>query len=187
MTDRRCVKEMIKLFFPYKKRLVCILLSMILSSIISIVIPIISQNIVDLGFVQKDIDIVVKLSLVLLCLYSINILIDIGKEKSRLKLSADFTEKLNKDFFSHIINIKADCLENKNSTEILTQAEIDVSAIASLADEKIFYVLTKILSMIGGFVGLCVISKELAIMVLIFIPIKAVLISKLSKKKRRKV
>lgn len=186
MTDGKCVKEMIKLFFPYKKRLVCILLSMILSSIISIVIPIISQNIVDLGFVQKDINIVVKLSIVLLCLYSINILIDIGKEKNRLKLSADFTEKLNKDFFSHIINIKADCLENKNSTEILTQAEIDVSAIASLADEKIFYVLTKILSMIGGFVGLCVISKELAIMVLTFIPIKAVLISKLSKKRGEK-
>lgn len=58
MTDGKCVKEMIKLFFPYKKRLVCILLSMILSSIISIVIPIISQNIVDLGFVQKDINIV---------------------------------------------------------------------------------------------------------------------------------
>lgn len=77
-------------------------------------------------------------------------------------------------------------MENKNSTEILTQAEIDVSAIASLADERIFYVLTKLLSMIGGFIGLCVISKELAIMVLAFIPIKAILISKLSKKRKEK-
>ena len=186
MTDKQCVKEMVKLFFPYKKRLVCILLCMILSSIISIVIPIISQKIVDLGFIQENINIVIELSLFLLGLYGINILIDIFKEKNRLKLSADFTEKLNKDFFSHIINIKADSMENKNSTEILTQAEIDVSAIASLADERIFYVLTKLLSMIGGFIGLCVISKELAIMVLIFIPIKAVLISTLSKKRREK-
>ena len=45
MTDKKCIKEMIKLFFPYKKRLVCILLCMILSSIISIVIPILSQSI----------------------------------------------------------------------------------------------------------------------------------------------
>ena len=179
MTDKQCVKEMVKLFFPYKKRLVCILLCMILSSIISIVIPIISQKIVDLGFIQENINIVIELSLFLLGLYGINILIDIFKEKNRLKLSADFTEKLNKDFFSHIINIKADSMENKNSTEILTQAEIDVSAIASLADERIFYVLTKLLSMIGGFIGLCVISKELAIMVLIFIPIKLPRIKKL--------
>lgn len=186
MTDKKCIKEMIKLFFPYKKRLVCILLCMILSSIISIVIPILSQRIVDLGFIQKNINIVVTLSLLLFCLYGMNILIDIFKEKNRLKLSADFTEKLNKDFFGHIINIKADSMENKNSTEILTQAEIDVSAIASLADERIFYVLTKLLSMIGGFIGLCVISKELAIMVLAFIPIKAILISKLSKKRKEK-
>lgn len=186
MTDKECVKEMIKLFFPYKKRLVCILLCMFLSSIISIIIPLISQKIVDLGFIQENINIVVELSLILLFLYGINILVDIIKEKNRLKLSANFTEKLNKDFFSHIINIKADCMENKNSTEILTQAEIDVSAIASLADERIFYALTKLLSMIGGFIGLCVISKELAIMVLIFIPIKAFFISKLSKKRRNK-
>ena len=177
---------MIKLFFPYKKKLSCILLCMIISSIISIVIPIVSQKIVDLGFIQRDINIVVTLSLFMLCLYGGNILIDILKEKNRLKLSADFTEKLNKDFFGHIINIKADVMENKNSTEILTQAEIDVSAIASLADERIFYVLTKLLSMLGGFIGLCVISKELAVMVLAFIPIKAIFISKLSRKRREK-
>lgn len=186
MSDKKCIKEMIKLFFPYKKKLACILLCMIVSSIISIVIPIISQKIVDLGFIQEDINIVVTLSLSLLCLYGLNIVIDILKEKNRLKLSADFTEKLNKDFFGHIINIKTDIMENKNSTEILTQAEIDVSAIASLADERIFYVLTKLLSMIGGFIGLCVISKELAVMVLIFIPIKAMLISKLSRKRKEK-
>lgn len=186
MTDKKCIKEMIKLFFPYKKNLVRILLCMVLSSIISSVIPLTSQKIVDLGFIQKDINVVVKLSLILLCLYGITILVDLVKEKSRLKLSADFTEKLNRDFFSHIINIKAGCMENKNSTEILTQAEIDVSAIASLADNRIFYVLTKLLSMIGGFIGLCVISKELALMVLIFIPIKAAIISKLSGKRRKK-
>ncbi len=186
MTDKTCIKEMIKLFFPYKKRLVYILICMILSSIINVVIPIASQKIVDLGFIQKEIDVVVELSLTLLCLYVINILIDIVKEKSRLKLSAEFTEKLNKDFFRHIINIKADCIENKNSTEILTQAEMDVSAIASLADERIFYVITKLLGMLGGFIGLCVISKQLAIMVLIFIPLKAVIIAGLSKERRKR-
>lgn len=186
MSDKKCIKEMIKLFFPYKKKLLCILLCMIASSIISIVNPIISQKIVDLGFIQKDVNMVVTLSVFLLGLYGLNIIIDILKEKNRLKLSADFTEKLNKDFFGHIINIKADVMENKNSAEILTQAETDVSAIASLTDERIFYVLTKLLSMVGGFIGLCVISKELAVMVLFFIPIKAVLISKLSRKRREK-
>lgn len=159
---------------------------MIASSIISIVNPIISQKIVDLGFIQEDVNMVVTLSVFLLGLYGLNIIIDILKEKNRLKLSADFTEKLNKDFFGHIINIKADVMENKNSAEILTQAETDVSAIASLTDERIFYVFTKLLSMVGGFIGLCVISKELAVMVLFFIPIKAVLISKLSRKRREK-
>lgn len=106
MTDKKCIKEMIKLFFPYKKRLVCILLCMILSSIISIVIPIISQKIVDLGFIQENINIVVTLSLFLLCLYGMNILIDIFKEKNRLKLSADFTEKLNKDFLVILLTLK---------------------------------------------------------------------------------
>lgn len=53
MTDKTCIKEMIKLFFPYKKRLVYILICMILSSIINVVIPIASQKIVDLGFIQK--------------------------------------------------------------------------------------------------------------------------------------
>lgn len=61
MSDKKCIKEMIKLFYPYKKKLLCILLCMIASSIISIVNPIISQKIVDLGFIQEDVNMVVTL------------------------------------------------------------------------------------------------------------------------------
>ena len=93
MSDKKCIKEMIKLFYPYKKKLLCILLCMIASSIISIVNPIISQKIVDLGFIQEDVNMVVTLSVFLLGLYGLNIIIDLLKEKNRLKLSADFTEK----------------------------------------------------------------------------------------------
>lgn len=85
MSDKKCIKEMIKLFYPYKKKLLCILLCMIASSIISIVNPIISQKIVDLGFIQEDVNMVVTLSVFLLGLYGLNIIIDILKEKNRLK------------------------------------------------------------------------------------------------------
>ena len=44
---------------------------MIASSIISIVNPIISQKIVDLGFIQEDVNMVVTLSVFLLGLYGL--------------------------------------------------------------------------------------------------------------------
>lgn len=87
MSDKKCIKEMIKLFYPYKKKLLCILLCMIASSIISIVNPIISQKIVDLGFIQEDVNMVVTLSVFLLGLYGLNIIIDILKEKNRLNVN----------------------------------------------------------------------------------------------------
>lgn len=170
MTDKECVQKLFKMILPYKGKLIIILICMIVSSIISMIIPMLSKDIMDKGFINKNVNIVVELSIVMLFCYLLNEFIDIMKEKSRLRLSAGFTQKLNLDFFKHLINIKSEYLEDKNNSEILSQIEMDVSAIASLADEKIFYALTKSLSMAGGFIGLCILSIPLALVVVMFIP-----------------
>lgn len=186
MTDKECIKKLIKLFNPYKKRLIMIIICMVLSSIISILIPIISKNIMDKGFIEKDILVVTKLSAIMIILYIVSNLIEIIKEKKRLMLSAEFTKSLNFDFVKHLLNLKLKYLEDKNNTEILSQIDVDVSSISSLADGKIFYALTKVLSMLGGFTGLFVLSYELALVVIFFIPIKFAVTKKLSKKRKKK-
>lgn len=184
--DKECIIKLIKMFFEYKKIIVKIFFCMICSSGVSMVIPLINKYIMDEGFLKKDITFLCKLVLILLFVYILGAIIEIVKEQERVALSAKFTTNLNLNFYKHLLSIKEEFLQNRNASEIIAQAEIDASMIASLTDEKIFYALTKLLSMIGGFIGLCIINVYLAIVVVTFIPIKLLIIKKMSEMREKK-
>lgn len=62
---------------------------------------------------------------------------------------------------------------------------MDISSISSIADERLFFVLTKLFSMAGGMIGLFIIDFKLTLLVIGFIPVK-LLITRHYIKKRKK-
>lgn len=109
----------------------------------------------------------------------------IVQEKNRLLISNEIENTLNKNAFIHLIKLKIDYYNNKNMTDIINALNVDIQNILIIAEESTFYIISQILNMIGGVVGLLVISKKLSLLVICFIPLKIVASKKMSKKNQQ--
>ena len=77
--------------------------------------------------------------------------------------------------FKHLMKIKADYFSNKNYAEILNNINVDIGNMTSIADDSVFFVITQAFSMVGGIIGLFILDYKMTIMVLLFIPTKAII------------
>ena len=73
------------------------------------------------------------------------------------------------------MRIKANYFSSKNYAEILNNINIDIGNMTSVADEGVFFVVTQAFSMVGGIIGLFILDYRMTLMVLLFIPVKAVI------------
>lgn len=83
------------------------------------------------------------------------------------------------------MRIKANYFSSKNYAEILNNINIDIGNMTSVADEGVFFVVTQVFSMVGGIIGLFILDYRMTLMVLLFIPVKAVIMKHFAKKRKR--
>ena len=83
------------------------------------------------------------------------------------------------------MRIKANYFSSKNYAEILNNINIDIGNMTSVADEGVFFVVTQPFSMVGGIIGLFILDYRMTLMVLLFIPVKAVIMKHFAKKRKR--
>ena len=129
MTDKEAVFRLLKLGKGNTKKIILIILFLIISSLISLVLPLISKNIMDNGFLKHNYDLIVYLAILILVLAIIDNSIDLWKEVLRTKIKADITYKLFNKAFSHIEKIKISELNKTSNTEILNNLHSDISNI----------------------------------------------------------
>jgi len=71
-----------------------------------------------------------------------------------------------------------------NYAEILNNVNMDISKMTSVADSSVFFVITQAFSMVGGVIGLFIIDYRMTILVLIFIPVKCIVMKHFAKKQK---
>lgn len=185
MNNKIIIYDLIKLLFIRKKSLIAIFLCMLITALISVSIPLISQSIMDYGFITKNFYIIVQFTILIFTLHLCECFLKIVQEKNRLLISNEIENTLNKNAFIHLIKLKIDYYNNKNMTDIINALNVDIQNILIIAEESTFYIISQILNMIGGVVGLLVISKKLSLLVICFIPLKIVASKKMSKKNQQ--
>lgn len=107
----------------------------------------------DDGFIGGNKSLLIKLVLITLVIYGVNSLIDIIKEKKRVDISAKIQYSLSEQSFSHLMKLRISYFNNTNYAEILNNVNMDISQMASIADNSVF-VVTQAFSMVGGIIGL---------------------------------
>lgn len=172
MKKREIEKKLISILDPYKTKLIIIFLCLILMSIMSLCIPLISKVIMDEGFLEKNHNIFIRCIIYLLLIYLSTFALEMIKEKIRIGIKIDIGVRLNKIVFKHIEKIYIQYLTDNNNAELLNRIDKDIETITSIADSQIFSSVTKFLNIIGGTIGLFIISPRLAIIILFFVPLK---------------
>lgn len=185
MSNREAVRKLLALLKDYIKIISIIFLCLLISTVLNLCVPLLSRRIMDDGFIGGNKELLIKLVLCSLMVYLVISVIDIIKEKNRINISAKIQYSLSEQAFSHLMKMKASYFNNKNYAEILNNINVDIGNMTSIADEGVFFVVTQAFSMTGGVIGLFILNWRMTILVLLFIPIKYVVMKKFAKQRKK--
>ena len=185
MSNREAVRKLLALLKDYTKIISIISGCLLISTVLNLCVPLLSRRIMDDGFIGGNKELLIKLGLCSLMVYLVISVIDIIKEKNRINISAKIQYSLSEQAFSHLMKMKASYFNNKNYAEILNNINVDIGNMTSIADEGVFFVVTQAFSMTGGVIGLFILNWRMTILVLLFIPIKYVVMKKFAKQRKK--
>lgn len=185
MSNREAVRKLLALLKDYTKIISIIFGCLLISTVLNLCVPLLSRRIMDDGFIGGNKELLIKLVLCSLMVYLVISVIDIIKEKNRINISAKIQYSLSEQAFSHLMKMKASYFNNKNYAEILSNINVDIGNMTSIADEGVFFVVTQAFSMTGGVIGLFILNWRMTILVLLFIPIKYVVMKKFAKQRKK--
>ena len=185
MSNKEAVRRLLLLLGKYKKTIVVIVGCLLVSTGLNLCVPLISRRIMDDGFIGGNKKLLIELVLVSMVIYTINSLIDLIKEKKRVDISAKIQYFLSEQSFSHLIILRVNYFNNTNYSETLNNINMDINQMTSVADSSVFFVITQAFSMTGGIIGLFIIDFRMTILVLLFIPIKCVVMKYFAKKQKQ--
>lgn len=185
MSNKEAVRRLLLLLDKYKKTIVVIVGCLLVSTGLNLCVPLISRRIMDDGFIGGNKKLLIELVLVSMVIYTINSLIDLIKEKKRVDISAKIQYFLSEQSFSHLMKLRVNYFNNTNYAETLNNINMDINQMTSVADSSVFFVITQAFSMTGGIIGLFIIDFRMTILVLLFIPIKCVVMKYFAKKQKQ--
>lgn len=185
MSNREAVRKLLALLKDYTKIISIIFGCLLISTVLNLCVPLLSRRIMDDGFIGGNKELLIKLVLCSLMVYLVISVIDIIKEKNRINISAKIQYSLSEQAFSYLMKMKASYFNNKNYAEILNNINVDIGNMTSIADEGVFFVVTQAFSMTGGVIGLFILNWRMTILVLLFIPIKYVVMKKFAKQRKK--
>ena len=184
MSNREAIWKLVNLFKEYKKSLILILGSLLISSVLSLCLPLLSKQIMDYGFVGGNYNLLIKLVLLSTIIYIFNLFLDVIKEKKRIEISAQIQYNLSKQSFTHLLKLDISYFSKVNYSEIMNNIISDITKMSSVADSGIFFVVTQIFSIIGGIIGLFIIDYKMTLLVLAFIPFKFIVMRYFAKRQK---
>lgn len=185
MTNRKAVKILLGFLGKYKKHIIIILICLIMITGLNFSIPILNREIMDEGFIGGNKTLLALLAALIFVIHGCSSLIDIITEQSRIQISSQIQIDLFQKAFVHLMKLKVEFFNTSNNTEIFNKLSMDVRTMASIADENIFRIITRVFSMFGGVIGLFIIDFKLTIVVLLFIPIKFLIMKYFAKRKKK--
>lgn len=185
MDNKEAVKRLLLLLGRYRKTIIVIVGCLFISTGLNLCVPLLSRRIMDDGFIDGNKKFLIELVLASMVIYTINSLIDIIKEKKRVDISAKIQYFLSEQSFLHLMKLRVNYFNNTNYAETLSNINTDINQMASIADSSVFFVITQAFSMTGGIIGLFIIDFRMTILVLLFIPIKCVVMKHFAKKQKQ--
>lgn len=138
----------------------------------------------DISTVLHNFDIPI-VSIAGVAIYMLISALNIIKEKVRVEIVAKVQYSLWHQAYEHLMRMKINYFDDRNAAEIFNNLSVDIANMVSVADESAFFVVTQAFSMVGGVIGLFILDYRMTILVLLFIPIKAVVMKYFAKYRKK--
>jgi ATP-binding cassette subfamily B protein len=179
--------RMLSYLKSFKKDIIFLISCLLITALLNTVQPFMVKQITDYGLVEKNIYIVSKYAIIILILVAITQCLSIVQTKFYADMNTKYQYILFKTAFRKLLNFKLSYFTNKNYEEVINNITIDVNNVSKITDKSTFMIVSQLFQMISGIIGLLIINWKLTILVIIIMPIKYIIVKKLSKDRRKSV
>jgi ATP-binding cassette, subfamily B, bacterial len=170
---------------PYRGMIFLLVCSILASSVITMALPYLSKMIVDDGLMGGSLETIIRWTAVTLALVLADQGIGLLGTGFLARIHALFGYSLSARAFRQILRLKIQYFQNANTMSLFNNLGVDTMYISSLADRPTFYVAAQVFKLAGGIIGLMFINWKLSLIVLLFAPVRAILIKHLAGRRLR--
>lgn len=157
------------------KKLIAIIFCLALTSGITFIRPLVVKGITDEGMLKANMAMIVVFALFLLVCTLIEQTVNIIQSRQFAIIQNSVMLTLYQEVFTKVLKLKKSYFTNHNSADIITRTTMDVRVVSMIADRSILFVVSYILAIIGGILGLLLLNWKLAVVVIAAAPFKAIL------------
>lgn len=170
------MKRIILFYFirikSYWKVITVLLFLILFTTVLGLYMPILNKNILDFGILKKDFNYVKNIALIYIGLYFIKCIIEIFTSYLIANLSSKVRYQLYEDIFKYLERFNLSYYIKNDATLIYNNMNSDVNNISKIFDGNLFTIFSQILYFVGGIICIFSINYQLAILGILFVPIK---------------
>ena len=179
------ITRVFRYLLPYKREFLLVGLTLVLSTVIGFLQPLVIQRITDSGMMQRDMAMILSSALLLAVLVLGNQAIDLLQTRIFADVHNASYYSIFHQVFEKLLHLKKSYFQDKNSAEILSFLQMDVSQVSSVTDRYTVLSVSYVFRIVSGLIGLFLISWKLALIVLCMVPVKFLLVRGLSKRQEQ--
>ncbi|MCI9226025.1 MAG: ABC transporter ATP-binding protein [Acutalibacter sp.] len=172
---------------PYKKEFVFAGLLLAGATGIGFLQPLVIQEITDKGMMAQNLQVLGRAVTVLALLVLLNQSVEMAQTRLFVNIHNKAYYNIFHQVFQKLMRLRKTYFEDKNNAEILSCLQMDVSQVASITDRYTVMSVTSVCRLISGLIGLLIISWKLTIVVLIMVPLKILLVRRLSRRQEEAI
>ncbi len=151
---------------------------------ITFVRPLMLKGITDNGMLKADLPLIIFFSAGLFVSGLLEQGMNIVQSKIFNEIQNDMSISLYRAVFEKVLHLKKSYFTDHNSADIINRTTSDIRSVCMVADRGILFVISYILSIIGGTLGLLFLNWKMAIIVISIAPIKVFCSAKMANMNR---
>jgi ABC-type multidrug transport system, ATPase and permease components len=163
--------RVLKYFVPYWKQLILVITTIIISSILSLVPPILLKDIMDKALPQKNLNMLGILILISVGTTIFLSLLQVGQSYLNTWISKHIILNIKNELYNHLQYMSLTFFSSAKPGEIITRVTSDVDGIQDIFNSTIVSALSSIFILISTSVALFSMNWKLAILGMILLPL----------------
>lgn len=168
--DRASLRRLLTLAVPYWRRLLVAGVCLVVSTLLTLTMPLFIQKIIDSVMVQKDMSAMTGLALGLVGVFLVQSLFNFGQSYMLAYTGERLVADLRKHVFAHLQSLSLSFYDNQRVGELTSRLSNDVSVVQAGLTNNLLGPIGQALTLVGGLTMIVIIDWRLIILVLLIVP-----------------
>ena len=162
---------------PYRRIVALAVLMLGISAASDLAIPRLAQTVIDQGIAQRDMALIVRVSLVMLGLTLVSAGLAVGNALLAVRVSQNAAADLRRDLFAHIQRLSFANLDRFSTGQLMIRLTSDVMAVLQLIMMTLRMFIRAPLMFLGSVILLLLTNLQLALVIFVLIPLALVVLT----------